>query len=67
MKTSRGMKKLPVVKKMNVEKYPSKEEDKCLISSGRMSGKFQNQITQSNKLVASPITHSIALSDDKRS
>lgn len=35
MKTRRGTKKLPVVKKMKVEKYPSKEEDKCLMNSGR--------------------------------
>lgn len=34
-KTSKHTKKLPVVKKMNVEKYPSKEEDKCLAKSGR--------------------------------
>lgn len=26
---------LPVIKKMHVERYPSKEEDKCLINSGR--------------------------------
>lgn len=35
MKTSRQTKKLPVVKKMKVEKYPSKEEDKCFRNSGR--------------------------------
>lgn len=57
------MKKLPFVKKMNVEKYPSSEEDKCLLKSGRSAGSTMNNHEASRWST----THLIALWIDKRS